>query len=277
MPPQFRYGLLPPKGAPALQLKDFLRAVPDHPPEADNLIDLDAWKVLGNNQHSNCAAVFWANMRRLMSAKAGKEYYPNQDQVYALYKTQNPGFPDQDDGMELQTMFEYLHHTGGPDGVKLLAFATVDTSNREEVDAALAIFGGLGGGIQVQGANQMDFANGVPWDYHPGQSIEGGHAVLLGGYSPDTKDDTKFITWGAETGMTDAYWDNLVNCPQGQAWICIWPEHLGTAQFMQGIDTAKLATAYQELTGRPFPAVAPNDNQGCSAFLAFLMKNGMKT
>jgi hypothetical protein len=216
-------------------------------------------------------------MRRMMSALLGdKEYYPTQEQVYALYKTQNPDFPEQDDGMDLQTMFEYLHHSGGPDGVKLLAFAEVDTSNRNEVDAALAIFGGLGMGIQVQGANQIDFANGVPWDYHPGQSIEGGHAVLGGGYYNQPQNDIRFITWAKETGMTDAYWDNLVNCPQGQCWICIWPENIGTKQFIQGIDMDALRTDYEVLTNRPFPAVAPSDNPGCSAWLAMLLKNGMK-
>ena len=79
-----------------------------------------------------------------------------------------------------------------------------------------------------------------------------------------------------ETGMTDAYWDNLVNCPQGQCWVCVWPENIGTKQFIQGIDMDALRTDYEALTNRPFPAVAPSDNPGCSAWLAMLLKNGMK-
>ena len=39
----------------------------------------------------------------------------------ALYKTQNPDFPDEDNGMDIQTCLEYLVKHGGPDGVKALA------------------------------------------------------------------------------------------------------------------------------------------------------------
>jgi hypothetical protein len=33
--------------------------------------------------------------------------------------------------------------------------------------------------------------------------------------------------------------------------VVIWPEHLGTAAFEQGVDQAQLATDYQALTGQP--------------------------
>jgi hypothetical protein len=38
-----------------------------------------------------------------------------------------------------------------------------------------------------------------------------------------------------------------------EAWVIIWPEMLGTTQFLEGIDTAAANAAYEELTGRPWP------------------------
>jgi hypothetical protein len=34
-----------------------------------------------------------------------------------------------------------------------------------------------------------------------------------------------------------------------EAWIVIWPQHLGTTEFQQGVDRAQLAADYQALTG----------------------------
>ena len=93
--------------------------------------------------------------------------------------------------MDVQTGLEYLHSTGGPDGVKAIAFAKVDHTNMDEVKAALAIFGGLWLGDQVLVANQKEFAEGKPWTDVHGSPVDGGHAILGGGYGTDIK----FITW----------------------------------------------------------------------------------
>ena len=65
-------------------------------------------------------------------ALGGTEYYPSQDEVWAVYKTQNPGFDPNgtadtngpgaqaDQGMDIQTLLEYLVSTPGPDGVKAI-------------------------------------------------------------------------------------------------------------------------------------------------------------
>ena len=272
----FKYGRKFPKRAPSLKLTNLIKAIPDHPLTEDYLANLTNWKILGNNEYGDCLAVTWANSRRFITALLGRnENYPTLEQVLDFYKTQNPGFPEEDNGMDMQTALEHLNHYGGPDGTKLVAFASVDVSNLEEVKAALYIFGGLLLGVEVQAENQQDFADGVPWNYHPDGFVEGGHAVLAGGYLGETGDDIRFITWGAETGFTDKYWSHLVNCPSGEAWVCVWPENLGTTQFIEGIDIKTLKADYEALTGRPFPVAA--DNPGCSAWLVALLKNGMKS
>jgi hypothetical protein len=256
----YKYGRRPPKNAPALRFESFLRtAVPDHPAREDYLAKLSGWQMLGNDVAGDCNAVTWANTRRLVTSALTTENYPSQAQVWQFYQTQNPGFDpngskdghgpgsNDDQGMDIQTGLEYLHGTGGPDGVNAVAFAKVDPTNKAEVEAALAIFGGLWLGIQVLDANQEEFAKGKAWTDVAGSPIDGGHAILGGGFTPDVR----FITWAKETEFGRTFWNGVV---QGtplveEAWVVIWPEHLGTAGFEQGIDQAQLAADYRALTG----------------------------
>lgn len=262
-----RYGRRSPKCAPALKLGPLLTGVvPAHPAAEDYLAALNGgWQLLGNNTAGDCNAVTWANTRRLVTATLASESYPTQEQVWEFYRTQNPDFDpagtadtngpgsSADQGMDVQTGLEYLHATGGLDGVKAVAFAKVDTANLAEVDAALAIFGSLWLGIQVLDANPAQFSQGQPWTDVPGSAVEGGHAILGGGYSAS---EVRFITWGQETGFDLSFWTGAA--PDGsplveEAWVVIWPEHLGTREFAQGIDVNLLAVDYQELTGNPLP------------------------
>lgn len=254
--PDVKLGRRPPKNAPALRLSSFLSGViPAHPASEDYLAKLSGWRMLGNDQYGDCVAVTWANQRRLMTALlGGKETYPSLAQVEQVYKTQNPNFPSDDNGMDIQTLLEYLVKTGGPDGVKAVAFAKVDHASPDECAAAMAIFGHIWVGINVQNANMDDFDAGKPWDYHPSSGIDGGHSVETGGYNPATPgSDEKFITWATETSFTDSFWKNLVE----ECWVVVWPENLGTVQFQTGIDSAALAAAYQALTGRVLPIPTP--------------------
>jgi hypothetical protein len=256
----YKYGRRAPKNAPALRLARFLQsAAPAHPASEDYLAKLSGWEMLGNDVAGDCNAVTWANLRRLITATLSTEYYPTQAQVWQFYQTQNPGFDpngtkdtngpgsNDDQGMDVQTGLEYLHKAGGPDGVKAVAFAKVDHTNMAEVKAALAIFGGLWLGIEVLEANQQQFAKGKAWTDVAGSPIDGGHAILGGGY----KTDVRFITWAQETRFATSFWKGVV---QGtplvdEAWIVVWPEHLGTAGFEQGVDQAQLAADYRALTG----------------------------
>lgn len=240
--------------------------VPVHPLYVDYLAHLGGqWQMLGNDVAGDCVGVTWSNFRRLITATlTNATNYPSQSQVWQVYQTQNPQFnpnggnatgpgSQYDDGMDIQTLLEYLHGTGGPDGVKVLAFASVDLKNAQEVDAAIATCGALWTGINVYQNNYDEFDAEQPWDFVPGAPLVGGHSVLTGGYgttvglSSSVSGDEKFITWAEETSFTDNYWSNAVE----EGWAVIWPEQLGTRSFEQGIDQAALAAAYQQITGKP--------------------------
>jgi hypothetical protein len=278
---QLKYGRRPPKNSPALKFASFRSAVvPTHPTTEDYLAPLAGWQVLGNDVAGDCNAVAWANMRRLVTATLATENYPSQDEVWAFYKTQNPTFDpngtsadngpgsNADQGMDIQSGLEYLQANGGPDGVKAIAFAKVDHTNLAEVEAALAIFGSLWLGITVLAANQTEFSNGQPWSNVPNSPIDGGHAILGGGYTPDIR----FITWGQETEFDPSFWSGSAGGSPlvEEAWVVIWPEHFGSKEFLTGVNLAQLAIDYNALTGgtlvvptpqpptpAPVPAPAP--------------------
>ena len=252
-----KLGRRPPKRAHSLKLGDYLTGVvPAVPAGEDYLAALGGgWQMLGNDQYGDCVAVTWANVRRLVTATlTSAPDYPAQDQVFEVYKTQNPGFPDDDNGMDIQTLLEHLVTTGGPDGVKAAGFASVDHANPAEVKAAIALFGYVWAGVNVLEVNQQQFGSSQPWDYDPASPVEGGHSVVTGGYGAPGDGplggDERFITWAAETSFTDAFWANEVE----EAWVVIWPEHLGSKDFLAGLDMTQLAADYQAITGRAFPA-----------------------
>ena len=267
MPQPGRYGRRPPKRAPAMQFSRWRLTAPGaplgYPVAADYLAQLHGgWQVLGNGEAGDCVAVTWANARRLVTTLlAPPGHYPDQDQVWQFYRTQNPGFDpagspaadgpgsQADAGMDIQTALEALVRVGGPDGVKAVAFGAVNPQDAAEVKAAIAIFGYVWTGVNVLAANLAQFQAGQPWDLVAGSAAEGGHSVLTGGYGAPGAGplggDERFITWAQETSFTDAYWTAQAE----EAWVCIWPEHLGAVAFEYGVDKQALAADFHQLTG----------------------------
>ena len=253
-----KLGRGPPKHAPALHLGRYLTGVvPPHPTTVDHFANVTDWGLYGNDQYGDCGPVSVANQRKLITRYlTGTEQSVSQNDVFDLYRRSgNPNFDpttDADDnGVDMQTMCEALL-AGGIGGTKALAFAQVDVHNLDEVRAAMAIFGSVLLGVTLDTAQQTQTDAGL-WDYRP-SSTWGGHAILAGRYtSSATGADVAVITWAEIVGMTDRFWSHQVE----EAWIVIWPEHLGSTAFQQGIDLATLAQDYTALTGGPFPVVTP--------------------
>jgi hypothetical protein len=205
--------------------------------------------------------VSYGNLRKLITSYlVGVEQPVTEADVLALYTLVNPTFNPADPGgpgdagVDMQTMLE-LALTNGFAGAKPVGFAKVDTSNLDEVRAAISIFGGLLLGVDLEVAQQTQTDAGGPWDFSD-SPVWGGHAVLAGLYTGDPgagHGDISVITWAQVMGTTDTFEQHQL----AEAWVVIFPEHLDHPAFQQGVDLAALATAYQELTGRPFPAVVP--------------------
>jgi hypothetical protein len=253
-----KLGRRAPKRAASLKLADYLTGVvPAVPAAEDYLAAMNGgWQMLGNDTYGDCVAVTWANVRRLVTYTLNDTpYYPDQDQVFEVYKTQNPGFPADDNGMDIQTLLEWLVANPGPDGVKAVGFAAVNVKDPEELEAAIALFGYVWTGINVLDVNMQQFKDGEPWGYSSASSVDGGHSVVTGGYGApgagSVGGDERFITWAQETSFTDQFWEHEAE----EAWVVIWPEHLASTAFLAGVDLVQLAADFTEITGKPFPAV----------------------
>ena len=237
------------------------------PPSIDYQGHLSVWQVLGNDKYGNCNAVARANIGRLVSSQIGRgEIYPNQAQVDQVYKLQNPGFPNQDDGMDIQTTLGYMIDHVGPDNSKPVAFATVDHKNMDEVKAAIATFGCRWLGIVVVNENHQQFRDHKPWTVKadPRYDQGGGHVVMAAGY--DSQDQVQFVTWGGLGTFSKQYWNGIPDSLPfhsmiTEPWVVIWPEHMGTRRFWAGVDAQQLFQHGPYQSGRQidFPA-APFDS-----------------
>jgi hypothetical protein len=264
-----KLGRRPPKNAPALRLSSFLQAIPDHPLAEDNLTRVPTWILGGNDKYSDCGPVSVANDRlQITTYLTDQPMAASQFDIFDLYRRSgNPDFDpatdNDDNGVDMQTMLEALME-GGIAGIKPVCFAKIDHTNIDEIDAALAIFGSCLFGVTLDDAQKKQSPTGQ-WDYSPSQ-VWGGHAILSGSYRrPGTSDDRiGVVTWAQVMECTDAFIENQLE----EAWVVIWPEHLGTSQFEQGIDSEKLAAAYRALTGDtiaqlPSPTPIPIPKTGC--------------
>lgn len=254
-----RLGLRPPSNRPALLFRDIRTGViPEHPLVVDYLKAVTNWAMLGNDSYGDCGPVSVANLRALVSKfLVGVEQYPTLDDVLDLYRRSgNPNFPVDDNGVDMQQMLGEVHKNGIA-GNKCVAYAKVDINNLDEVRAAIAIFGGLLLGVDLDIAQQSQTDTTKVWDYVRGSGLWGGHAVLASSYTSLTgsgQADLGLVSWAEILGLTDAFWDHQA----GEAWVVIWPEHLGTTQFMQGIDLNKLSQYYTQVTnGQVLPLPTP--------------------
>ena len=281
---EYQFGRRQPKNAPALRFGLFRDAlvIPEHPAQYNSIANIGGWQILGNDRYGDCVAVTWATIRRIITTLDDNNgVYPGIDQVLEFYRTQNPNFDPNgspstngpgsrsDGGMDIQTALEYLVNTGGPDGVKALAFAKVDHTNVEEVRAALAVFDFLWIGLNVTDQNEREFPN-TPWSMNG--SVLGGHSVTGTGYDP-----SKFImeTWAHQSYLATDFVQNGSGSGPGveEAWIVIWPEH---AQRL-GVDArSAIDSAYYGLTGRhitwPTPPLPPTPVSDVDANLTSALK-----
>lgn len=240
-----------------LQFADIYKAVPSHSAAADHLGPISDWTMLGNDQFGDCGPVSVANSRRITTKLlTGTEQQPTLDQVFDLYRRSgNPTFDPKtgkgDDGVDMSVMLKAAMD-GGFAGVKPVAYASVNVASQDECEAAIDLFGYLLLGVDLQVAQQSQTDASPPvWDYKK-SGVWGGHAICAGSYTGANAaklTDVSVISWAEVVGTTDAFWAKQVS----EAWVVIWPEHLGSKQFHAGIDVAAANAAYTTLTGRPGP------------------------
>jgi hypothetical protein len=243
----------------------------DHPGADDNYATFTAaGRVFGlykNDAAGDCGPTMLGNGRRLASHLNGSYDEPTQDDVWRVYISQNPGFNPNgsestngpgsryDGGVENQLMFDWVHKNGfgtTADGKprQLLAYALVDHTNLDAIKAAIYKFDFIATGITLEVAqqDQTDEADPV-WSYvHSG--TWGGHDVLTAKFTGTAADDAECVTWAMFVGMADSFISKQVD----EAWVLIWSD---TYDRLTDTEKAALASEYQALTGKAFPAPQP--------------------
>lgn len=256
----FALGKREPSQKRALMLADLLTGVvPATPTAVDHFAKVPDWDLGRNDQFGTCGPTSVANSLRLVTKDlTGTMVTVTFDDIADLYRRSgNPKFDPatgaDDNGVDMQTMLEALV-SGGIGGHKPLAFAKIAPTDMDTLDKAIAIFGAVNLGLSLTVAQQRQKV----WSHVAGSAPWGGHAVLAGRYvdpAGTAADRSGVITWATVMDMDRGF----VNSQEDEAWVIIWPEHLGSQAFLEGVDVKALASAYQDLTGRPFPsAPAPS-------------------
>lgn len=247
---------------PVLRLSRILTGLtPAHPATVDHfgLVPPKSWGDLGNFSYGDCGPADVVHDRMLVSKYLdGVDSTLGTADALDLYRRSgNPNFPTDDNGVVMADMLSEVHKTGvGPPNAlgnrtRCVAYASVNVADLDEVRAAIAIFGALSTGADLQKAQQQQTDAGGPWDYQPSADW-GGHAFLIGQYTGDTtagRRDLGALTWGFPIGVTDKFWTQQVQ----EAWVVIWPEHLTNRSFLVGVDQNALAADYKDLTDQDLP------------------------
>jgi hypothetical protein len=188
------------------------KASPPPPPSADYTVGMPAdlgIMLNGTLGDCTCAALFHALQVWTFNAAAAMVTPPDSD-VLALYEAAcgyNPADPSTDQGGDEQAVLAYALNTGLQTDAgmhRLAAYVEIDPKNTDDVRRAIAACGLVYIGFDVPQylADYLTAPNSV-WDlwHKADNSIAGGHAVILAGY---TSSGVRVISWGNYYTMT---WD----------------------------------------------------------------------
>ena len=232
---KYKLGKREPSCRQSVSFGDFLTVIPTHP-----LVDFApnyTYPMDGNDTVGDCVVAGFDHARQTITGLlTGTQQNFTQQQIWDLYKTQNPNFPTEDNGMDIQTFLEYLVANK-----YILGFALVDYTNKELLRSAIYLGLAIMTGVQLRQAQMTQFETGM-WDY-VNSPIEGGHCVPANGYnnSPDILD---FVSWGKLIGGTQ----NFVTNQMDEAWFILTQEHVDHPDFRNHFDLAGFSQAVAEIT-----------------------------
>lgn len=200
--PRLKLGKKDPRPHPnTLQLKDFLRA--DRPPLPmppaksywEYKIGANDWGMFGNDQFGDCFWAYIAHQIMSWTAHTGKIIMPSLDDVLKAYGDVT-GFkaddPSTDNGTVATEGYEYWR-TVGVGGHKIDGWVAIDKGNDDHVALGNYLFGGLGQGVLLPQQAQNQFYYKKPWELVTGDTVEGGHMILMQGKGSA---GSTIVTWG---------------------------------------------------------------------------------
>lgn len=165
-----------------------------------------------NDTYGDCTMAGVIHMLQLIYAEVGETFeYPGDEAVKEEYFKLTGGA---DSGLvEHQVLQTWMK-----DGLfnnKISAYAPVNIKNRNEMAAAIYLFGSVYLGVEMPENAEQQFENHQPWHIvgHP-EPPSGGHCVVATGCNRLGMD---IITWGSTESMTWEWWDTYGS----EAWVVI--------------------------------------------------------
>lgn len=182
--------------------------------------------MMENDEIGNCTIVGMAHGDTVWSGLVGnKSIYPDE-LVRKIYFHLTGG---DDTGLSMLPVLDYFRKNIVL-GETIFAYMSLNIRNHKHVKQAIALFGGLFVGFQVQEKCMEDFLNKRIWT--PGKLINAGHAVFITGYDMYGLD---ILTWGNTHQGTWDWWDECVD----EAYVILPPEAIDP-DFAPGFDFEKL-------------------------------------
>jgi hypothetical protein len=236
--PAYRFGKHPPKlDYRTLRLKTYFLPGLAAPPASFNVLTrvyaalktsdpTQLFPMDANDTLGDCTIAALAHAITTNRGLLGTKHIMSKQAVVKLYMHLTGGV---DSGLnELDVMNYWRQHA--VDGDKILGFASVDPKNHTHVQQAMAIFGGVYLGFQVQQNCIQEFDAKQPWT--PGPLTNDGHAVYAVAYD---NAGLTVLTWGNTQQATWGWWDECVD----EAYVILPPE-AAKPDFSPGLNIAQL-------------------------------------
>jgi hypothetical protein len=214
--------------------------------------------MLGNDNYGDCvyAADGHITVQQTFFGQ-GAAYVVSEQQALGAYSQMtgfDPSDPNTDQGDTLQNGLGYQMKYGFG-GHKIAAFAQLDINNMNDIKNAVAEFGAVDLALNFPAFAMDQFNQGKPWDVSSTNTqIEGGHCVLLVGYS----DAYLYVaTWGGIQKVTYAFFKKYFV----EAWALISEDWINAASGKdpEGVNKYDFGAQFAALTNlpNPFPTVTP--------------------
>lgn len=217
---KYRLGKLPARPVMGLRFADVFNSesLPT-PPDTfghQSLMADGVWHMLGNDSAGDCTIAGAAHEHMLWTMEGGtpRSRFTTKDVLsdYSAVTGYN-GTASSDTGADMQVVAAYRQKTGIVDATgarhKIDAFASLRSSDLNQLAQAVYLFGAAGMGFQLPASAEYQFDRGQPWTVVPGDKIEGGHYVPCVGR--DASGNFLFISWGkvqaATPGWVTTYMD----------------------------------------------------------------------
>ena len=200
-PEVFRLGKKPPEEDPLGRTLKFSKyVIPSELPPIPPMVNwgdiVKKWYMLGNDRRGDCTFAGAMHLDMLWTANAGEPFIPTDQQVVDAYDTFTHGI---DSGCTMLSLLK-LWRKKGICGRKIIAFVSIDSTNRNEVKEAINLFGGLIIGLSLPDYTVPytgDWPNIPWWSTAAAPNDDNGHCVSIVCY----EDYLKVVTWGKKKNM----------------------------------------------------------------------------